>query len=47
MTDFPILNKKGAIVRAMNQKDAGDGIGTRFFLLANPMYGNWQKNQSR
>jgi len=47
VTDFPILDKKGAIVRAMSQKDAGNGIGTYLFLLANPMYGNWQKNPSR
>lgn len=47
VTDFPILDRKGAIVRAMSQKDAGDGIGTYLFLLANPMYGNWQKNPSR
>lgn len=47
VTDFPILDKKGAIVRAMSQKDAGDGIGTYLFLLANPMYGNWQKNPPR
>lgn len=47
VTDFPILDKKGAIVRAMSQKDAGDGIGTYLFMLANPMYGNWQKNPPR
>jgi 5'-nucleotidase (lipoprotein e(P4) family) len=47
ITDFPVLDRKGGIVRAMTQKDAGDGIGTYLFQLANPMYGNWQKNPSR
>jgi 5'-nucleotidase (lipoprotein e(P4) family) len=47
VTDFPIIDKKGAIVRAMSQKDAGDGIGAYLFVLANPMYGNWQKNPPR
>jgi 5'-nucleotidase (lipoprotein e(P4) family) len=47
VTDFPILDKTGAIVRAMSQKDSGDGIGTYLFLLPNPMYGNWQKNPPR
>jgi len=47
VTDFPVLDRSGAIERAMSQKDAGDGIGTYLFLLANPMYGNWQKNPSR
>src|ERR1700712_3322040 len=44
VTDFAIVDKKGAIQRAMTQKDAGDGIGVNLFLLPNPMYGNWQGN---
>jgi acid phosphatase len=44
VTDFPILDRKGAIVRPMSQKDSGAGIGTTFFVLPNPMYGNWQDN---
>ncbi|MBL6852570.1 MAG: hypothetical protein ISS15_18520 [Alphaproteobacteria bacterium] len=48
ITDFPVLDKKGRIVRPMDQKYAGDdGFGTRFFLLANPMYGNWQGKPAR
>ncbi len=44
VTDFAILDKKGAVLRAMSQKDQGAGIGTTFFVLPNPMYGNWQAN---
>jgi len=44
ITDFPILDADGRIVRAMNQHDDGKGVGERFFLLPNPMYGNWQGN---
>jgi 5'-nucleotidase (lipoprotein e(P4) family) len=45
MTDLAISDRKGAILRAMSQKDEGDnGIGTTRFLLPNPMYGNWMAN---
>jgi predicted secreted acid phosphatase len=44
ITDFPILDASGRIVRAMNQHDTGAGIGDYLFLLPNPMYGNWQSN---
>ena len=44
VTDLAILDKKGAILRAMTQKDSGAGIGINLFLLPNPMYGNWQGN---
>jgi 5'-nucleotidase (lipoprotein e(P4) family) len=44
VTDFPILGRKGEILRPMSQKDSGAGIGTSFFVLPNPMYGNWQDN---
>ena len=44
VTDFPILDRKGVIVRAMSQKDTGGGIGATFFVLPNPMYGNWMDN---
>ena len=44
VTDFPVLDRKGVIVRAMSQKDTGEGIGTTFFVLPNPMYGNWLGN---
>jgi acid phosphatase len=44
ITDFPILDGSGRIVRAMNQHDTGTGIGDYLFLLPNPMYGNWQSN---
>lgn len=44
VTDFPILDRKGLIVRAMSQRDTGEGIGTTFFVLPNPMYGNWSGN---
>ena len=44
VTDFAVLDAKGRIERAMNQKDNGAGIGDYLFLLPNPMYGNWQGN---
>jgi 5'-nucleotidase (lipoprotein e(P4) family) len=44
ITDFPLLDRKGVILRAMSQKDAGEGIGATFFVLPNPMYGNWMGN---
>ena len=46
VTDLAILDKRGAILRAMNQKDRGDGIGAYLFILPNPMYGNWMANLS-
>jgi 5'-nucleotidase (lipoprotein e(P4) family) len=48
VTDLAILDKTGAIVRAMSQKDTGAGIGGgHLFLLPNPMYGNWMDNPSQ
>ncbi|MGH7076356.1 MAG: HAD family acid phosphatase [Stellaceae bacterium] len=44
VTDFPILDSGGHIVRAMGQSDPGVGIGTRFFLIPNPIYGDWTAN---
>ena len=44
VTDFPILDANGHIVRAMSQHDAGSHIGSRYFLLPNPVYGNWSHN---
>lgn len=44
VTDLAITNREGTILRAMNQKDQGDGIGTNRFILPNPMYGNWMDN---
>jgi 5'-nucleotidase (lipoprotein e(P4) family) len=44
ITDFPVLDRSGRILRAMTQHDDGAGIGERFFILPNPMYGNWQAN---
>ena len=47
MSDLAVLGKDGAILRAMDQKDRGTGIGTDLFLVPNPMYGNWQDNPDR
>ncbi|MGA7974469.1 MAG: HAD family acid phosphatase [Pseudolabrys sp.] len=44
VTDLPILDANGHIVRAMSQHDAGSHIGSRYFLLPNPVYGNWSHN---
>ena len=44
VTDLPILDDRGDIVRAMSEKDAGTGIGRRFFLIPNPVYGGWSSN---
>ncbi len=44
VTDFPLFGGNRRILRAMNQKDAGEGIGSTFFVLPNPMYGNWMDN---
>jgi 5'-nucleotidase (lipoprotein e(P4) family) len=44
VTDFPILDSNGHIVRAMTQNDDGAGIGESFFLIPNPIYGNWSAN---
>ena len=44
VTDFPIVDAEGHIVRAMSQHDAGKYIGQRYFLIPNPIYGNWSKN---
>ena len=44
VTDFPILDAQGRIDRAMTQHDDGEGIGERFFLIPNPIYGNWSAN---
>jgi len=44
VTDFAILDGQGRIVRAMTQRDTGEHIGTRYFLIPNPIYGGWSKN---
>ena len=44
VTDMPILDGKGKILRAMSQKDEGKGIGERFFVIPNPTYGGWAGN---
>ena len=44
VTDLPILDAQGHIVRAMSQHDAGKFIGSRYFLIPNPVYGDWSKN---
>jgi 5'-nucleotidase (lipoprotein e(P4) family) len=44
VTDMAIVDRHGVLVRAMSQRDRGDGIGVFQFLLANPMYGNWMGN---
>ncbi|MGC9953950.1 MAG: HAD family acid phosphatase [Rhizomicrobium sp.] len=44
VTDLPILDSKGKIVRAMSQNDEGKGIGERFFIIPNPVYGGWAGN---
>ena len=47
VTDLPVLDAKGAILRAMSQKDTAEPLGTFRFLLPNPMYGNWQANPAQ
>jgi 5'-nucleotidase (lipoprotein e(P4) family) len=47
ITDLAVLDRKGAILRAMNQRDAGRGVGTFLFVLPNPMYGGWMDNPDR
>jgi 5'-nucleotidase (lipoprotein e(P4) family) len=47
MSDLAVLNRKGAILRAMSQKDAGLGIGRYLIVLPNPMYGGWMDNSDR
>jgi len=47
VTDLAILDTHGRLLRAMNQSDRGDGVGTYLFLLPNPMYGGWQDNPDR
>ena len=44
VTDLAILDKRGAILRAMTQKDSSAGVGSNLFLLPNAMYGNWSAN---
>ena len=44
VTDLAILDAQGGIVRAMSQHDAGNDVGRRYFLIPNPIYGNWSKN---
>ena len=44
VSDLAIVDARGAIMRAMNQKDEGGAVGTHLFILPNPMYGNWTKN---
>jgi len=47
ITDLAVLDRRGAILRAMSQKDAGSGIGSYLFVLPNPMYGGWMDNPDR
>ena len=47
ITDFAVLDGKGAVLRAMSQQDAGRGIGADLFVLPNPMYGGWMDNPDR
>jgi 5'-nucleotidase (lipoprotein e(P4) family) len=47
ITDFAVLDRKGAILRAMSQTDAGRGVGSYLFILPNPMYGGWMDNPDR
>lgn len=47
VTDFAVVDAKGAIMRAMNQSDRGTGIGEHLFLLPNAMYGGWSGNPDR
>jgi 5'-nucleotidase (lipoprotein e(P4) family) len=44
VTDLPILDAKGKIVRAMSERDDGKGIGEHFFIIPNPFYGGWSGN---
>ena len=44
VTDFGILDAHGDIVRAMSETDSGRGVGKRYFLIPNPIYGGWTKN---
>lgn len=43
VTDFGIVGEHGQILRAMNEKDPGRGVGVRYFLIPNPIYGGWTK----
>jgi 5'-nucleotidase (lipoprotein e(P4) family) len=47
VTDLAVTDRRGRILRAMNQHDSGDGVGRNLFLLPNAMYGNWSKNPDR
>jgi 5'-nucleotidase (lipoprotein e(P4) family) len=47
VTDLAITDRRGSILRAMTQKDSGDGVGRTLFLLPNAMYGNWTGNPDR
>lgn len=44
VTDFAILDAQGHIERAMSEHDAGKGVGTRYFVIPNPVYGGWSRN---
>ena len=44
VTDFPKRDAGGHFTRAMSQSDPGRGIGVHYFLIPNPIYGNWTKN---
>ena len=44
VTDLPILDAKGKIVRAMSESDGDEGIGEHFFIIPNPFYGGWSGN---
>lgn len=47
ITDLAVLDRKGAVLRAMSQRDAGRGVGRYLFVLPNPMYGGWMDNPDR
>ena len=46
VTDLAVTDAKGRMLRPMNQKDEGDGIGVDRFVIPNPMYGNWMGNRA-
>ena len=47
VSDLPVLDAHGNIVDAMIEKDPGVGIGERYFLIPNPVYGGWSSNPAR
>lgn len=47
VTDLAILDRRGRMLRAMNQTDRGDTVSDHLFQLPNPMYGSWMDNPDR